>query len=85
MRRGFKPCSTIKLVTGVAGLSENIIPPTELTTGFGSLHAWSLTGALARSDNAYFERVGSGLGFDKMIHYAQGNGPGRKNRSERSV
>ncbi len=25
LRRGFKPCSTIKLVTGVAGLSENII------------------------------------------------------------
>ena len=26
LRRGFKPCSTIKLVTGVAGLSENAIP-----------------------------------------------------------
>src|SRR5262245_49167526 len=29
LRRGFKPCSTIKLVTGVAGLAENIIPPNE--------------------------------------------------------
>src|SRR5215468_5730941 len=29
LRRGFKPCSTIKLVTGVAGLSEKIIPPVE--------------------------------------------------------
>ena len=26
LHRGFKPCSTIKLVTGVAGLSENAIP-----------------------------------------------------------
>ena len=30
VRRGFKPCSTIKLVTGVAGLSENVIRPSEL-------------------------------------------------------
>ena len=27
LRRGFKPCSTIKLVTGVAGLGEKIIDP----------------------------------------------------------
>ena len=25
LRRGFKPCSTIKLVTGVAGLSEKLV------------------------------------------------------------
>src|SRR5437868_150115 len=29
LRRGFKPCSTIKLVTGVGGLSENVIPPVD--------------------------------------------------------
>jgi len=27
LRRGFKPCSTIKLVTGVAGLGEKVISP----------------------------------------------------------
>jgi len=77
LRRGFKPCSTIKLVTGVAGLSENVIPPAELTLASDHGHM-DLTSALARSDNGYFERVGSGLGFDKMIHYAREMGLGEK-------
>lgn len=77
VRRGFKPCSTIKLVTGVAGLSENIIPPSELTLA-ADRPRMDLTSALARSDNAYFERVGSGIGFDKMIHYARELGLGEK-------
>ncbi len=77
VRRGFKPCSTIKLVTGVAGLSENIIPPAELTLASDRPHM-DLTSALARSDNGYFERVGSGIGFDKMVHYAREMGLGEK-------
>lgn len=77
VRRGFKPCSTIKLVTGVAGLSENVIPSTEFTT-VSDRSRMDLTSALARSDNPYFERVGSGIGFDKMIHYAKELGLGEK-------
>jgi membrane peptidoglycan carboxypeptidase len=77
LRRGFKPCSTIKLVTGVAGLQENVIPPAELTLA-SDRRGMDLTSALARSDNGYFERVGSGLGFDKMIHYARELGLGEK-------
>jgi membrane peptidoglycan carboxypeptidase len=77
LRRGFKPCSTIKLVTGVAGLSENVIPPAELTLA-SDRGRMDLTSALAHSDNPYFERVGSGLGFDKMIHYARELGLGEK-------
>jgi membrane peptidoglycan carboxypeptidase len=77
VRRGFKPCSTIKLVTGVAGLSENIIPATE-PIGVSDRSRMDLTGALARSDNSYFERVGGGLGFDKMVHYAREMGLGEK-------
>lgn len=76
-RRGFKPCSTIKLVTGVAGLSENLIPSTEFTT-VSDRSKTELTGALARSDNPYFERVGANLGFDKMVHYARELGLGEK-------
>ena len=76
LRRGFKPCSTIKLVTGVAGLSENIIPPSESLV---SDHPrMDLTSALAHSDNSYFEHVGSSLGFDKMVHYARELGLGEK-------
>ena len=77
VRRGFKPCSTIKLVTGVAGLSENVIPPAEITT-ISDRSRMDLTSALARSDNPYFERVGSGIGFDKMLHYAKELGLGEK-------
>ncbi len=77
LRRGFKPCSTIKLVTGVAGLSENIISPSEsaLTSDRPRM---DLTSALAHSDNSYFEHVGSSLGFDKMVHYARELGLGEK-------
>jgi len=77
LRRGFKPCSTIKLVTGVAGLSENIIPPSELTLA-SDRPRMDLTSALAHSDNPYFEHVGNGLGFDKMIQYAKELGLGEK-------
>ncbi|HEX7296762.1 MAG TPA: penicillin-binding transpeptidase domain-containing protein [Pyrinomonadaceae bacterium] len=74
LRRGFKPCSTIKLVTGVAGLAENIIPPNESA----STVRIDLTSALAHSDNPYFQRIGSQLGFDKMVEYAKELGLGEK-------
>jgi len=74
LRRGFKPCSTIKLVTGVAGLAENIIPVNETA----STARIDLTSALAHSDNPYFQRVGSQLGFDKMLNYAKELGLGEK-------
>jgi len=75
MRRGFKPCSTIKLVTGVAGLSENVIPAVD-TVGDG--YRIDLTAALAHSDNPFFEQVGSRIGFDKMVTYARELGLGEK-------
>ena len=36
LRRGFKPCSTIKLVTGVAGISEKVIQPVETVSVGGA-------------------------------------------------
>jgi len=77
LRRGFKPCSTIKLVTGVAGLSEKIIPSTEATSD-SERYRMDLTSALAHSNNPYFEQVGSHLGFDKMVSYAKELGLGEK-------
>lgn len=77
VRRGFKPCSTIKLVTGVAGLSENVISPEEFTLA-SDRPRMDLNSALARSDNSYFERVGSNIGFDKMVQYAREMGLGEK-------
>ncbi len=77
LRRGFKPCSTIKLVTGVAGLSEKVIPPVDVSS-ISDGYRTDLTSALAHSDNPYFEQVGSRIGFDKMINYARELGLGEK-------
>ena len=75
LNRGFKPCSTIKLVTGVAGLSENAIPLVDSANdGFRT----DLTHALAHSDNPFFQQVGSRIGFDKMVSYARQLGLGEK-------
>ena len=51
LRRGFKPCSTIKLVTGVAGLCEKIIQPMETVSDTGRYRI-DLTDALAYSNNS---------------------------------
>src|SRR5688500_15727657 len=75
LHRGFKPCSTIKLVTGVAGLSENAIPVVD-TANDG--YRLDLTSALAHSDNPFFQQVGTRIGFDKMVNYARQLGLGEK-------
>ena len=75
LRRGFKPCSTIKLVTGVAGLSENAIPMID-TVGDG--YRIDLTSALAHSDNGFFQQVGTKIGTEKMVTYARELGLGEK-------
>lgn len=77
LRRGFKPCSTIKLVTGVAGISEKVIQPVEAVT-VGGNYSINLTDALAHSNNSYFQRVGGEVGFDKMVSYARQMGLGEK-------
>lgn len=74
VRHGFKPCSTIKLVTGVAGLNEGLINGDGLVTGSGG--GMDLDFALAKSNNPYFQRVGANLGSTKMIEYAKRLGLG---------
>ncbi|HKO98302.1 MAG TPA: penicillin-binding transpeptidase domain-containing protein [Pyrinomonadaceae bacterium] len=77
VREGFKPCSTIKLVTGLAGLSEQVIDPDDTTTISDSNNV-SLTNALAYSKNGYFQQVGGQVGFEKMLSYARQLGLGEK-------
>lgn len=77
VRRGFKPCSTIKLVTGLAGLNEKVIDGSEMTAIADRYHL-DLTGALAHSNNTYFQQVGGLVGFDKMVTYARQLGLGEK-------
>ena len=75
LHRGFKPCSTIKLVTGVAGLSENAIPLVNTANDGFSL---DLTSALAHSNNPFFQQVGARIGPEKMVTYARELGLGEK-------
>jgi len=77
MREGFKPCSTIKLVTGLAGLNERVIDSAD-TTKISDSNRVTLTSALAHSKNEYFQTVGGQVGFDKMISYAHQLGLGEK-------
>jgi len=77
LRRGFKPCSTIKLVTGVAGLGENVIDPAN-TAAVSDRYNIDLTDALAYSNNTYFQQVGGRVGFEKMMSYARDLGLGEK-------
>ncbi len=74
IRDGFKPCSTIKLVTAVGGLNENVINE---EGGIGnSTSGMKLNDAIAFSNNAYFQHVGANLGSSKMIEYAKTLGLG---------
>ncbi len=76
IHHGYKPCSTIKLVTAIGGLNENVINDYD-----GSIPArpfpMNLNDALAFSNNKYFQNVGSNLGNRKMLLYAQMLGLGR--------
>ena len=76
IRDSFKPCSTIKLVTGVAGINENIIDGDGKITH--STTQMDLDYALAKSNNGYFQRVGVNMGSPKMIAYARSLGLGEK-------
>ena len=73
-RKGFKPCSTVKLVTGVAGINEKVINESgDITTASSRL---DLTDALAYSNNTYFQKVGGSVGYNKMMSYARELGLG---------
>ncbi len=73
---GFQPCSTIKLVTALAALSEGVI---DRNTYFRlSRTRWDLTKALAHSNNSFFATLGVKLGFERVSHYAHLFGLGEK-------
>jgi len=74
---GFTPCSTIKLVTAFAALSEGLVAPGEplRLTRRTSL---DLDSAIAYSNNDYFRILGDRLGFERIVHYARLFGLGEK-------
>jgi penicillin-binding protein 2 len=64
-----KPCSTVKLIVGLAALHEEVFDPNQdiQVPRRGSLN---LTDAMARSDNPFFQVLGRRLGFERVIKYA---------------
>src|SRR3954447_19376701 len=67
---GFIPCSTIKLVTSLAALTDNVV--SKDTTVYTSRYvSYNMTQALARSNNQYFNILGKRLGFDRVHHFAE--------------
>lgn len=73
----YQPCSTIKLVAGVAALNEGLIDR-ETRVRLGRRYSMNLTYALAKSNNPYFAKLGDQLGFDKVYYYARQMGLGER-------
>ncbi len=77
LKTGFVPCSTVKLVTSLAALTEGLV--SKNTTVYISRYvSYNMTQALARSNNQYFNILGTRLGFDRVHHYAEMLGFGEK-------
>lgn len=74
---GYIPCSTIKLVAGIAALSEGLIEPEEKIYFPGG---WFMTlvHGLAISNNVLFDELGERLGFGRFRRYARWFGFGEK-------
>jgi penicillin-binding protein 2 len=74
---GFTPCSTIKLVTSMAGLIEGAVTPRTVFR-VNRYERMDLTEALARSNNPYFSLIGKQLGFERIAYYSRMFGIGEK-------
>ncbi len=73
-----KPCSTVKMIVGLAALHENIFDPNMDLQLASNGHSMSLTEAMARSNNPFFQVLGRQLGYERIISYAQNYGFGAK-------
>ena len=72
-----KPCSTIKMVVGLAALREQVFDPFE-EVPLSRKHSMSLSEAMARSNNPLFQVLGRMLGFDRVLSYARNYGLGER-------
>src|SRR3984893_18767501 len=77
LKSGYEPCSTIKLVSPIAGLNEGVIDR-DTTLRVSRRASFDLTRALAKSNNTFFAQIGYRLGFQKISSYARLMGLGEK-------
>jgi cell division protein FtsI/penicillin-binding protein 2 len=72
-----KPCSTVKMIVGLAALHEGVFDP-NMDVQISTRASMNLTDAMARSNNPVFQVLGRMLGFERVIRYAQDYGFGSK-------
>jgi penicillin-binding protein 2 len=72
---GAEPCSTIKISVALAALQEHLITK-DTEVHLGGRSYMTLTEALAKSNNLYFETLGRELGFARVKQYANQFGLG---------
>lgn len=78
LRRGWNPASTIKLVTGLAGVEEKLIDPAARLRFSSKSIPLNLNEALAQSNSDYFQFVGKRVGFERLMDYARRLGLGER-------
>lgn len=76
IKQSFKPCSTIKLVTAIAGVQEHVMDEEDDIEGVEPKKLVLRT-ALSRSNNPYFNKVGAKIGNDKFVAAARSMGLGK--------
>lgn len=64
-----KPCSTVKMIVGLAALHEGVFDPDQ-DVQVSSRWGMNLTDAMARSNNPVFEVLGRTLGYERVMKYA---------------
>jgi len=62
LQTGFIPCSTVKLVTSLAALTENLVNKGTIVH-INRYLTYTMTQALARSNNQYFQHPGHAAGL----------------------
>jgi beta-lactamase class D len=72
-----KPCSTVKLIVGLAALHENVFDPNMDVQLARNGWGMNLTDALARSNNPFFQVLGRRLGYERVMKYATDYGFGQ--------
>lgn len=73
----YQPCSTVKIMVSFASLSEGLVD-IDTPVHLSRRSSVTLTQAIARSNNAYFAKMGEELGFERVEHYAKLFGLGEK-------
>src|SRR5262249_2351912 len=72
-----KPCSTVKMIVGLAALHEGVFNPDQ-DVQVSTRKSMNLTDAVAHSDNSVFQVLGRMLGYERVMKYATDFGFGSR-------